>query len=185
MKEQITEEEYQEAIQKLTYIREEQERLKRLEIVQHYSNYIGLNDFEQAIININKENICLEAEIKKAKSKFLSSFQDSKSLYEKLEEKLDQFIATLLQNNQTFTLEQQSNEILPILYNYPSFTTFIETIKPLVKQKEGNTYLMNYIQDLKTEQEKQGQIKFHYEKQQKKKSRGKIFQKKKTVSTAK
>ena len=185
MKKQITEEEYQEAISKLAFIEEEQERLKCLEIVQHYPNYIGLDDFEQAIINIKKENGCLESEIKKAKNKFLYSFQDSINLYEKIEEKVDHFIATLLQSEQTFSLEQQNNEILPILYNYPSFTTFMEHIKPLIKQKEGNTYLMNYIQDLKTEQEKQGQIKFHYEKQQKKKNKGKIFQKKKGLPTTK
>lgn len=167
----ITEENYQKALEKLEFIKNEEIKLEKISKDNQYDN---LKEF---IINLKRQNSKLDSQInflqkEFLQKEFLQNFYDNKIIYEKIENKINQLIFLLA----TDSVNDLDTELLPMLKNYPTFKAVFEELKELISIKKANTQLLNYINDLQTEKNNMLTIKTTYEKQHKPKR--KILKKK-------
>lgn len=165
----ISEEEYQQALQKLKSIEEEQICSEELQITNKFQSYKSLpQSFEELLIYLKHENNSIKSQIAHLKKEFLESTNLPKNARTEIENKINLFIISISGSTPPSNLTDIDPELLALQNNYPTFEPFITTIKELISQYEINTYLSSYIEELQAEQEQALTIKLKYEKQQKK-----------------
>lgn len=172
MKKEITLEEYNYALERLNFIENEQNLLKKIKETTNFQPHIKFpNSFIELIIILKKENDNLNRQINFTKKYFLQRFSDNKKVYEKIESKLDQLIFFLENDKLPSSINILDTELIPILNNYPSFDEIFITLKELTSKKVANTHIFNYINALEEERERMITIKTTYEKQHKPKKK--------------
>ena len=156
MKKQIiTQNEYQEILQKLETIQLKKEYLNQIKkeyLQNNFNPYI--EPISKLNLSLNRENYQLTQQINLEKKKFLSSFTPNKILYEKAKNYLDTFLIYLIHSYQISDLIQTQTSIeISFLKQLPNFQEFQTTIKTLIQKQEENLQLIQEINSLLKEQE--------------------------------
>lgn len=157
-KKEITEQEYNEAIKTLEFIKNEKNMLKNLYQTKQYQCHISLPEtLEELLLTIKKQNETLDLKINQLKKEFISNLNIDlqKNKINDIKNLLDE-----LNNN----IQTKNNNIQNSI---PNFLNFYKQITELISIKETNLFLENYIQELITEESQALKIKKTYENKQK------------------
>lgn len=176
MKEIISEERYQEVLRELADIENERKLLEKANLHSDSEVHVPLaTTFAELILNIRRENLFLDSEIKRAKLTFLKNFRESKHLYYTIESKID----ILVEMMEQYENNEEAREAIPTICNEQGFEVFYGNVQNLISKKEANNDLLGYVESLEEKKDNLLVEKSAYEKRNKKK----VFFKSKKVSS--
>lgn len=159
MKKEITLEEYNNALERLQFIENEEAYLETVRKNNHYP------DSPEFIIVLKREINKIDSQIKFLKKRFLQNFSENKKLYEMIDSKLEQLIFFLCNQGLSQSIDIMDTELLPVLNNYPDFDELFQDLKELAGKKIVTTCLFNHMNSLLEERDRMITIKTLYEKQ--------------------
>lgn len=175
MKEKITEEKYQKILERLSFIAGEKLALETLVENKKYIAHLQLaNNFEELLININRNNIEIDREIERTILIFLENNVINEKIKQELRKMIDLYQITIEIKT---PIEEQDEplEFTSINAHYPGFQEVSTVIKDGIAKKKANNFLKEYIMNLQKEEETLQTQKNRYEKQVKKEKRKNIL----------
>lgn len=156
MKQTISEEEYNNALNVYKNVQEEKENLQNMSYSKVYNAHLNLpGTFGELKINLLRKNKEIDLEIDKLKKTFLQQKAFSPEAYKILEEAI-----TIIEQKLQTNVSIKDTSLSPILLE----------IAELISRKNAHTTLYNYIINLETEEQNALKIINAYQKQNKKSS---------------
>lgn len=145
---QISYDEYLTIIDRLDYIKNEEESLQNFK-------EIGWNfpsSFDELVLHLKRMNESIDLDIQLAKKKFLQELNLHGEMYHKIDMKLNLFIEQTILAYQNDALSIQTDmELLSVFSHYSSFSKFSSDIHDLASKRQANQYLLNYILEMMNE----------------------------------
>ncbi len=156
MKRFVSDEEYQEALEKMAFAQNERKLLLESNQSKVYNAHIDLpGTFEELLINLKRKNNLIDEEIKRIKYQYLENNHYSKEFLEQFENSIFMYEAQLNQNSSSH-LGALDSELTP-------------EIRDLLQRKAAHTFLFNYIRKIEEEELEARKTIMLYEKQKRKK----------------
>lgn len=157
----ISEEEYLEALNRLTFINQERNLLKSQNKDQIYFAHINLPDtFGELLIDLNRQNFIIDQQIEHLKKDYLEKYKSFPNSFSMFDECVH-LIESKLEN-------VSSKDINP---TFPSsISPFVKELEELLEKRHAQQYLLDYIKNLEKEEIHLKKIVSKYEKQSKRKT---------------